>query len=737
MHSLEGKTIDLAQTQRDIIKEILDERRKAGVIKSDYEYEAQEQHMTSKIVEGEPLLKVREQKGTTDAVAYNQSFEELMYDLRTVFSQVNQVEETINKHQRLNQSLINTIQLRIKKVDEDLTKHERVANLYDSHQVYIENFIDPNGVELDQSYYTERDGTVLPSVFHAKLDIIREAIKLPTVINENSLIGPSGVQLGRLSIVKQLGTGYNRVVNPTTTLDKAIDNSDETFWGESLLVDAPIHVPLGKEYYDINFGAVCEIEVRFDYLTQLNELTFHTYGQYPLDIVAVRYFETDNTDEEPQTVIPPEQTRTVQGATSYQFSDIYAKRLRILFNQRHFVKSDFIASRKNQKNLEMIFQAAAEYSAEDEVIEEEIFSPVIRDKSEKDPTWGIFRKAIKGAEPDIDKIVESVSKDETRAISKYEYSYGLYNLGIYRNEYQQYGIHVSREIPVAGNVKVVTLSTIEEHPKPIPGAVFTDIEYYIYSGKEWFPILPQNISRIYSERLFPSLIGGKYKAYTRFEIASDGVVMKNGIRVSATISNKREVLINDYDATAIYTIAYNPTPDSHEIDFLELVPPKSLIEEFRGTNSRGVVNLSYYPYLDKTKLNAQPDNYDANYLENETEGYLPIKIKLVDKDGYHINQPTSAGEVGVRVDNVTDYFNPDVSHLENYDEANDVWYQYRVVDNTIQFNKPIPDDTKIIVEYPHLVGHIRVKAILRRNTHSFYGLTPILHQYVTNFQTLR
>ncbi|MNY48940.1 hypothetical protein D3C86_1843180 [compost metagenome] len=85
--------------------------------------------------------------------------------------------------------------------------------------------------------------------------------------------------------------------------------------------------------------------------------------------------------------------------------------------------------------------------------------------------------------------------------------------------------------------------------------------------------------------------------------------------------------------------------------------------------------------------------------------------------------------------NKTDYFDPESSSLEPFDiEAKN--YQYIISGNTLLFNTVLPEDTRIIVEYPLLADTIRVKAILRRNIESFYGLTPVLSEYVVRYQKL-
>jgi hypothetical protein len=755
-HAMQTKAINLLDTQKEIIKELLDQKRLSGEIRSDSEYNSLMADLLNKLL-GPPISKVRPQGELTNAENFNTTFDELMLDFNVVFAQVNKIDETANKHQRLNQSVLNNLKLRIKSVQDDLTKYEELVTIKDAEQLYLETFIDSNSFEPNVQYYTDQHGTVLPIDYHAKLDTEREAIKLPSIISQNTLTGPGGVRLGTLVVNKQLGSGLIRIQNPENALDKAIDNSMDTFWGETILVDSPINVQMGTPYYDVEFGALVELEVQFDYLTQLNEIGFTAFSEYPFDIVGIKYYQTDDATEESQDLIWPTspiedlRNRTIEGSTAYQFQDIYAKRMRIILNQPHYVKTDYIASRKDQKNMSLWFSARSTNNINVNIDHLNVFTPVFQDKQDDNPAWEVFSDAIKGIDPDIDKILGSFDEDNMQSVTKYQYDYGLYNLFIKRNEYQTIGIHVSKEILVNGNIRSISIDTIEEHPllrlSNVTLPRFTDIEYYISdNGMDWEPILPNTADKVMCELLTPEFINSTYQSVLRFDVVGGFVVRKNGVDVTDEVildSDQHTITFVDFDVSSIYTAEYIPDDESRTIDYINkytvngVVAPRKSIQEFKGSDSKGFITLDYYPFLDRDRLNQQPLNYNPTYLKHELTagGYLPIKVKLVDISGFHIEQPIDETSEGILVKNVTDYFNPELTALTPYDPEVPE-YQYQVIGNQILFSSPIPESTKIIVEYPNLVSTVRVKTILRRNIYSFYGLTPILDNYVLKFHTL-
>jgi hypothetical protein len=755
MNHFNTKDMDLHETQKQVIESLLNERRLTGEIKSDTEYDIQYKYLLSLIEAGEPMTKVRLQEGQTNPEDFNESYQEIAIDIMTAFSQINLVDKSVNQHQQLNQSIVNNLKLNLNKVSDEVSQYERLVDYLTTEDITIETFRDSNTFDTENSLYTERDGAELAPDYHAKLDIDREAIKLPTILSQNAMIGPAGVRLARIKIGTQLGGGLIRLKNPENGIDKALDTSFETFWSESLLVDSPIKVQMESNFYGIKHGAACELIVNFDYLTQINEISLLPFTEFPMEVVAIQYYESDDANEEAKEIISPTskealRSRTVSESTSFQFSDVLAKRLRIILNQIHFVKTDFLVNDREQKQLELWFAANREVDPEEVTVKKTYnFKPLYRNKAEANKLYTYFSKQLENMDTDLESVIGKQTDPSVSAVSKYMYNYGLYNLGARRNEYQDKGIYVSKSLPIDSSIKSITLDTLEEHPVlQNSDLVFTDIEYYVTHAEnpdveDWFPIVPKNKQKIDAELLSPKFESGEYRASLRFMPEGTIKVRKNGVEVyewlgDFTVSGNRITILN-FDVSATYTAEYIPEKKAYIVDFIEKhtvgssVQPNIKMEEFQGTNQKGELNLSYFTFLDRAKLNAQPNGWNPTYLSND---YLPVKVKLINATGFHIDQPFSVSEQDtITVNNMTNYFDEEKTQLQPFsDELKN--YQYIVSGNKLVFNTIIPEDTRVIVEYPYLVGAIRLKAILRRNIQGMYGLTPVLNEYTTHYQRL-
>lgn len=757
MNHFNAKELSLFETQKSVIVQVLDEKRKAGEIKSEEEFEKQLQYMLSLLQGEEPMMKVRLQEGQTNAESFNETYNEVSIDIMSAFGQINQVDQAVNKHQQLNQSIINNLKLNLSKVSDEVERYERLVDYMTTEDVALEAFRDSNSFDTSNRLYTERDGVELPPAYQAKLDIDREAIKLPTILSQNAMIGPAGVRLANIKIKKQLGGELIRLQNPENEINKAIDTSMETFWSESILVDSPMRVELTSEYYGIKHGAVCELMVEFDYLTQINEISILPFTEFPMEVVAIQYYESDDVDENPKEIIAPQfkeglRSRFVSDSTSFQFNDVYAKRIRVILNQVHFVKTDFFVNDREQKQLELWYAAKKEVDPEEVEIKEGYhFKPLYKNKSEINKLYNYFSKNVDDVDAEnLEEILGKRQDDTASAVSKYMYNYGLYNLGIRRNEYQNKGIYVSKPLAIDGNIKAITLDVKEQHPVIQDNdLVFTDIEYYMThldnpTSDDWYPIMPNTIKKVKAELLTPTFTNGQYRADLRFYPDGDVKVRRNGIEIYEWLGDfmvsRNTITILNYDVSSIYTVEYTPTREAYKIDFVEKhkapsgeVQPNQKVEEFQGTSNIGELQLAYHPFVDRAKLNQQVGGWTPSFLSND---YLPVKVKLIQSTGFHIDQPFAANDNDtITIQNATNYFDQEKSQLSPFSEELQN-FQYIVKGNKILFNTTIPEDTRVIVEYPYLVGAVRLKAILRRNLNAHYGLTPLLEEYMVRYQRL-
>lgn len=701
------KATPIAAIQRAVVKELLDAKKASGEIKSTLEYQTEFDAAIAKIEGGTLFTRERKQSGTTDAEAFNGTFTELGIDLSALYRALDGLEESTASHVRLTHSTLSSVHMRTKALNNTLTRQETLLGRRSADDLHVETFASNSGFTQQQTWYTERDGRQTSVDYRASWEPATESIRLPAAFTDNALRGAGGVRLGNIRITKQLGSEQMRAEHEIRSIDNALDEDPSTYWSESILMDQPIEVDMGEAYHGIDFGAAVELEVRFDHLSTVNEMLLHPFAEYPMDVVAVTAFETDDPEEVGRVIVqgPIE----LPGEKLFRFADTNAKRVRLLLNQRHFVRRDFLASDRTRRNLAL--QAG--------------------EPTEVD------------ASLTADAVLSAIRKDTHQRLVKCEYQYGLYNVSFRRNEFHTTGIYVSDSIPVAGNIKNFRLETTESHPHVEGAPAFSDIEYAVHDGNQWHDILPFNKTAVDAELLLPKLNNGRHEATTRFVVASGFEVLKDGQPVgdkAVLLTDGQTVVFAEYDPSAFYTASYIPSPDTWSVDFAEsardffgTLAPKRVVETFQGTNQNNTVQLSRHPFIDRARLNAEPYDYDASYLAND---FVPIEVTLLDSSGYRIEQPFNEQQTTLAIRNRTDYLGGGTVYLDPFDDHT-TFYQYVVEGDTIRFNVPIPSDTRVIVSYPSLVSDVRLRAILRRNSASHHGLTPVLEGYVAHSQVLK
>ncbi len=743
MKTLNQSTASLDDTRRRVLFNLLKERYAYNPdITDDYIQREMDRYLAL-LNQGTPILTPRPQSGMTDADKINEEMQESQIDIHTVFQQLEHTARQINQHQKLNQSIMADIHLKIQKTEERLEAYRHLLVNRSAHAVIYETFLDYNSLEKDYAFYTERDGTIVSSANRLKLDVYKNAIKLPTIYTEDAVTNFAGLRVARIGIKSQLGGGFVRSRNPEHQIEKAFDSSMETFWSETIFTDAPLEVDMGADGFGISFGAACVFDVDFDRITRVNEITLTPFSEYPMEVVAVLAYSTDNKSEDPFILVSPVaqlSSKESVDVISYQFQEMACKRLRFIVNQKHYVKRDLIMAVEEKSITDAWLKTQGHYAVD----ERRIFNAVYSDQMELHPHWFYLDELLRRRDI-VDEVVRSTTRVEEKVrVNKYEYQYGLSNLSILRNEYHSYGVYVTQPM-VNQNIHVVTMEATEEHPSlDTIGLQVTNIEYYITDKPQplpddWIPIMPRNVRHNYCERLFPTLRDGKYKATTLFDIQHVSAVRKNGSPMMPTEYrlSGRTVTISSYNPSAIYTIDYIPEESASYVDFLarytdekSRVQTQLAIEPFTDLQKGNTIKLNYHPFVDKSQLHQQSFGWNPTYLSNV---YLPIKVRMIMPDGQHVDQPSDKDDTTAIVVNKTDYFNPNVSLLEPFTGEN---YQYRVVGNELKFNANLPKGTQLIVEYPYLTGPIRMKVIMRRNLQEADGLTPFLHEYKVVFQSL-
>lgn len=714
---------------------------------------------------------VRTQSGITNADDYNKTAFETYLDLLTTFDYVDELFSTINNHQKLNESIVNTLYSTIGEIDDRLEEYAASISSEGVPHVFYENFRTQANQSWDRKYYTERYGERMPLATFVKFNPEQENITLNYTRQQNVMVYKSGVQLGEISLTKQYGSGFIKARNSEAKLENCIDTSMTSYWADTILSDSEIKIKgLGYEntdglgqtnrsYYDATRGAMCEICLTFEALAKVNEIILRPFGTYPIDIIAIRYSLTDDEDDTTYDIVYPDnryewlRSESINHEYSYHFHEIVCKKLYILINQVHFIKDTYmIESNKMFKN-ELWFNSTWSDTANVKMEDTAVFQACYLDRGQEDAVWRyVNNKIVTNKSIDINDLLIK-NKNKLLPVTKYQYTYGFYNIAPNFVEFQKAGIYVSNEIVVDGAIDCVSLISDELHFETSDGHIATDIEFYITTKAnpqytDWKPICPKNKDYVYHEfmqldydycYLRHEAVCGNIAVYKDVKnddgtqlVAVESMEMERPIVYYNDIvltedadyilrynelGNVYAIEIANIDHFAIYTVSYTPVDSSKELSLVgdsSDPVPNSTFEEIMG-NGTACYELEGFPYYN----NRKPD---------ESLSYL----KIINTDTNTILSQTARATSPIVC--VTNRSNPADSYKNFIANSNKI--QYYTYGRKVYFSKPISANQKIEITYPSLDSKIRVKAILRRNSKRDMWLTPVLKSYKVEMTTL-
>ena len=753
LNSIKEKMID------EVIEELMNMGYMTSLQKAAYKSE-----ILSDIQSRTLATTLRLQSDLTDANAYNKTAYELYLDILTTFDYINELYDTLNKHQKLNQSIINTLHSTIGSLNDKLSEVEAIIGVKGHPECFIDSFRTSNNQETDTKYYRERYGEIVPKATYVKYNPDQETITLNYTRQQNVLMYKSGVQLGEIFLTKQYGSGFIKARNAEAKLENAISTSKSSYWSETILCDEEMKIK-GMEYEDFEYlrqynrsfydypkGALCEICIQFEAMTKINELILNPFGNFPIDVIAIRYSLTDDEDDDCYDVLCPNNEKypwltvtSLKKEYEFHFPEIKCKRLYILINQLHCIKDTYLISSDQMFKNELWFNATNPESEKLLSNNTMVFKPMYLDRAADDPIWlYINNKMNTNKQLDINGLLIN-NKNKMLPVTKYQYTYGFYNIIPNYSEFQQTGVYVSKEIQASGSIKSLSITTEEEHfNSEDNGRIISDIEYYVTTKEnpeysDWHSICPKNKDYIYCERLQldyaycylrHKAVCGVIETYDK-----DGnmkpVMERPIVRMDDTVltedadyilrtdesGNVIAIEVSNIDHFALYTVSYTPTDDSKELNLIsEDNPiPNNSYEVISGTGA-ACYELSNYPY------------YNHNNPE-ATNSY----VKIINLDTGSVNIQSDKTNSSIQC--VTNKLNPSDSY-KNFIPNTTQYTQYYTNGKYVYFNRPILKNEKIEINYPSFDSKLRLKIILRKNSKRDFWVTPVLHNYKLEFTTL-
>jgi len=711
---------------------------------------------------GNPLIQLRkaEKYSKVSSVDYNNTMEEAYVDLGALFKQNNTINRTIKTHKLINDATLRDVRSALRKVENDIMVYK----------VIKENKTGITDAKFNTFYKDDNQAEDGP--YKAWIDTDTNSLKLPFGM-DNSTLSINGLAAAEISISRYGGGIMGTLETEEHRKEKAIDESMQTFWGEVILTDEPI-----RQIYNGNleFGTICEVTIRLFRTEPINHIKILPFTNYPLRIFKIEYREAiaDSWSELDIT----EQTSV--SAIEFNFTEIYAKEIRIVINQKNPSINTYNIPKYIVNNAQMWQQIVdREYSLStstnapiqatqdmiDYITGFRAYTDEIEKYKEKTKELGktedsagssmsktIFKattqemtKASKvGAEElSMDILREKDDPDkELIEVRKYEYLYGAYNIDIKHIWYLERGEYVSPQYKANGAILETRLDAVEVLPS---GA---SIEYQVATRKdEWKNILPSG-HYITKERVDIDPL--TRVGILRFPAESSPVGMYRNDEDMPAVdwtysSSDGSVAVASgwYNASASYTISYQPkgtsdvTPSGVVVSFAN----DSLIETeetFTDNSTRQYkIELSHYPYIDYDVINdtAQAGksgpgfSYEAGRWLN-VSGFNKFDIEY----GSYYDMFTITVD-GHAAENRTDYYNDIRPALTSYNAASYPNFEYFHSGNNVYFNTPL-DGREIKIIYKYLNDYIQLKALLRNNIRKNISETPICKDYTLKLRTI-
>lgn len=579
---LDDFLITMPTTQRKKLMELLDMKRKEGLIRSSHELQAELERLLSEIEsrEGGPTFQGRSQSNQTNSKSYNSNMEEIAFDLATLFEASATIDRLMLDNKQLSRSLLAGIKKKIYTLQSKLERYKMLMKNSDG-------FIDGIHEQFNAPEYTETEEKNLQSLrkdrFDKYLDVtysaenIGDSLQLAGIETTDQLKTNYGRRLARVEILNRTGHASE---NPEHGIDKAIDGSLNTYWAESILVDQPIVQNIDdlwhNDYQGIpKDGAICEMQITLNGITTVSDIHFDPFCAYPMEIISIHGYETEDMGGKayelitPNHVNPHQRSKKSVNQMTFQFPSVDVSTLRILIRQENYVKENYIINKDEMKNMELWRKLSAnpklmddyknpnetmaEFDKKNEVTGWSVYLEKLTEWATKLNQTSVVEAAKRAMEtvrmgdyknpmllklqaimPDKQKDVEADKSlsQSWKAVNKLSYLYGAYNISVFGRKYQNQSVYVTKPLPLSSNATLISLETTERHHDMDVNqdtARITDIEYYLTHKKnptatDWQPILPAHKQYVYGELLSGDMIQGNPPEFQAQEDAGNTLV---------------------------------------------------------------------------------------------------------------------------------------------------------------------------------------------------------------------
>lgn len=576
---------NIGKRQADQVLRYLDEKRKTGAIRTVDEFVSQLQDLLQELTSTtlSPTLNVyeAEEEEVIDSETYNHMLDRIRDDFQSSFEEANNIDKVQQSHRAIMKDMV------LKNIRRAINQLEAKVRLYENKREQdgaVDHSIETTFNEVGRN--RSRRDQVLES------DIIFADPRTGKEITNNAVIEEAG---DRLTLSKGTDEEYKikkvrqvfdssfpqsalKVELPGTTISNIIDQTQYTYWIQSLLFES------------IQSYAKVKLELTLPTEKDINYIEIEPITDRGMILESIEY---EDSALSIQTISSTEVTFTTP--IRINFSRLPAKKIYLTFRNENGVETDF---KYNSADTSLSFQAI--------------------ERTEEDGS-----DYINSIYSDLDDILSSATvKDiigiipgNKKEFSGYSYTFGIDNIRTGLSLYDNQAIFISAPIEIKKEVGHLYLEANETRPVALsPNSIpsntsttydgtdtnfyFSSIEYFVIkrdfginlsTGQEYviktlkLPLIPFNKTRINHERLlltdksvstsvkndigstllFTDRIAGNVKIYRNGELTtygSDWTDFTSTTNKTPNSGNKMEfkIKIENPFVGDIYTVSYTP-----------------------------------------------------------------------------------------------------------------------------------------------------------------------------------
>jgi len=426
---LESFVSDYSDAQRSTLRRAL---RSTDTALSESELE----DLTDRISEGIKLLyKVPDlEDGFIDACSMNESLMGLKADLNALLIRAHELEVVSNKHNTINKSLVSKLHQSILRLDEViLTNRTRRLNPQVTEVKLIDFYNSVNAATSNRKAVVDQD--------------VGQLTCMPTQVFKYA---SRGGDLRPKFASRLLTPGIDPEGSRSSPPSNAANPDNLEPWSKVVLTDSVVQSTYNSQNYT---GILVQLDIELPQTERINEIKLTPFGRFPLDVIRVEYDDGSFWQDLVTTSLP----KLELDASVMRFEPIFARRLRITFNQPNYVFRNFLIEQGQVKRGNML-HIMSDRALGDTIAHSTIAPRKLIDSRRVKAHQALNAKLDEQDDTEFESNVRAIEEvldvdsEDLISIAKYVYTMGLRSLEVNYKQYASISDYSSEKLQVNSNI---------------------------------------------------------------------------------------------------------------------------------------------------------------------------------------------------------------------------------------------------------------------------------------------